>query len=294
MAPMLAFWRVTSAAAVLWLQPTFTGPTPGQLTRLFHSAGAVYDLAILIEQYRVERGVLPKAINARDLFQARFGKGDFADLATDGWGTALHIESTPGKGYLVVAAGADRKFDRASWSRREETRSTTDDIVLRDGVLVRSPVAWATTAASDVRGLDAGTNEAAARLRHQRTVANLRTIASAVLTYEIERNQVPPAKTIVALAQTLGSNIPLSDGWERPFHVAIDGRQWLVVSAGPDGRLDPKSWADNTAKSDDVVLRNGEIARNEAPPEASTESKLAEAIAGYKALRARFEAMRKQ
>lgn len=285
------------AIGAFFAESIFAAQPSDELVRVFDSIAAVYDAAILIEQYRAETGELPKANGVRELLQARFGDDSLValELAVDGWRTPLHIESAPGKGYLIVAAGSDRAFDRTNWSRRAEMNSAADDVVLRDGELVRSPVAWATAAAEDTGDLVQGMEQALEASRHRRTVVDLRSIAVDLITYELNENRMPAANTIGELAKQLGPETPRTDGWGHSFHVAIDTStsSYVLVSPGPDGTLDPWSWSEPSRASDDIVLQNGKIIRNETPAPAGGGEKLAESIAGYRALRARFEAMRR-
>ena len=59
---------------------------------------------------------------------------------TDAWGTPLRYEVLgDGKGYRVVSAGEDRKFDPKSWkTRAENLRDHAEDMVLENGEQVRT------------------------------------------------------------------------------------------------------------------------------------------------------------
>lgn len=90
------------------------------------------------------------ALVARQKDQRAFPAGDIAAAKAavepvyinraalyDAWGNPFHYEGTDG-GFLLVSAGADGKFDRASWSRGGELKSLDDDAVMTATGLSRS------------------------------------------------------------------------------------------------------------------------------------------------------------
>lgn len=279
--PVNAYTRgmlIKKAVVALAICSAFTAPlyaaSAGDLAMLFETLRLVSETGDVIEGLKAKNGALPKVSTPLELSHARSGDDAILDLMIDPWGTAFHVESDPAGGYLIVAAGSDRRFDRATWTKPAQTRSTADDIVMRDGTLVRSPVEWAVATAMEAAGDPVTQLERALLLgRHKRTVADLEMIALATEASQLDQ-KLRPAKSIDELAEALEPtyirNLPRADAWERPFHVDVDaaGGSYVVVSAGPDGTLDPKSWNDPSRSSDDIVLRDHRIIRNAEAPAA--------------------------
>ena len=234
---------------------------------VFQSLYFVYDAAGAIEAYRGKHGSLPKASGTVELSRAMTGDDGLAKYWIDPWGTPLRVDSTPGKGYVVASAGSDGKFDPSTWAERASTRSSADDIVLRDGELIRSPVDWAGTVFASTPGLDASRERLMAKSHHATTVGDLRAMASGIVVYQMQKGRLPQTSDMETLRRVLEpgyANVPATDGWGRQFHVEASGSTdaYLVVSAGPDGKFDAESWTNLSRPSDDIVLRNGEITRN--------------------------------
>lgn len=284
--------------------------SPGQvpLTRdvadVFNSLYLVYDAAGAIETYRARHGAVPTASSTVELSRAMIGDDGLAKYWIDRWGTPLRVDSAPGKGYVVACAGSDRKFDPSTWTERAATHASADDIVLRDGELIRSPVDWAGTAVASTPGLDASRERLLAKSRHATTVGDLRAMASGIAVYQIQKGRLPRTSDIEGLRRELEpayANVRLTDGWGHPFHVDASGStdSYLIVSAGPDGKFDRESWTNPSRPGDDIVLRDGEITRNaEWAPQridaaAAEVDRLLEAYAAYGAALQRFSQSRR-
>ena len=278
-------------------------PTQPSVTRdvadVFQSLYFVYDAAGAIETYRGKHGAIPKASGTVELSRAMTGDAGLAKYWIDPWGTPLRIDSTPGKGYVVASAGSDRKFDPSTWAERAATHSSADDIVLRDGELIRSPLDWAGAVFANTPGLEASRERIMAKSHHATTVGDLRAIASGIAVYQIQKGRLPRTSEIEALRRELEptyAHVPLNDGWGRPFHVGANGSTdaYLIVSAGPDGKFDQESWTNPSRSSDDIVLRDGEITRNadwrpqNLDAAAADVDRLLNAFAAYGAARQRF------
>jgi hypothetical protein len=288
---------VTLAVVFLCAPAARAQPTAEELAAVFDSLYKVYDMAGGIERHRAELHQLPQVSSATEMLQVLYGSADLQAMdkfQLDGWGNPLQVESAPGKGYVVAAAGSDRRFAPESWSKTEETHSAADDIVLRDGVMVRSPLAWAMAAAAQRSGLAAGSSREIERGRHGRTLATLRNTSGILMSYRTDHGRLPPARTPEELVRALGRDMDdVTDGWERPFHVAIDpaADRVTIVSAGSDGRLDPKCWSDPKRACDDIAMRDFVIVRGaDLPPRSGGDDRLAQSMAAALAAKGRFEA----
>ena len=247
----------------------------------FEALYNVYDTASILETLKVG-GKLPKISGPSELSRAKFGSDDMVEYLVDPWGTPLHIESIPGKGYVIASAGSDRKFDRSTWEKPAKTTSTADDIVLRNGKIVRSPEEWAVRQAKLTPERLKGE---LSRSKHAQTVAQLRAVMTAMDVYQIDAGKLPSVKVgdIEALAKHLEpkyvAKMPRTDAWGHKLDIAIvstlDG--YYLASAGPDGEH-------NT--DDDVVVEDGRFTRNEKPP---ASDRLVSFYTGYQAARMRLE-----
>ena len=246
----------------------------------FQALYNVYDTAAILESLKAG-GQLAKINGPAELSRAKFGNNGLVEYLVDPWGTPLHIESIPGKGYVVASAGSDRKFDRSTWEKPAQTTSTADDIVLRDGKMVRSPEEWALGLAKltpeRLRG-------ALSRSKHAQTVGQLRAMVSAMITYQIDAGKLPAVPDLDGLAKHLEPKyipkVPRTDAWDRKLEFAmvstLDG--YHLGSAGPDGKHET---------ADDIVVVDGRFTKGENPP---ADDGLVSAWAGYQAARRRLEA----
>lgn len=229
-----------------------------EIAPVLDSMAAVLDMAYEIERYSIQHGRLPAAKSRADLSQVLLGTDSMTALVVDAWGTPLHIDSDPDSShYIVASAGADREFDREQWwAARAATTSAADDIVIRNGEMVRWPEEWVLARFRAEEGDAARVlEESLERTRAVRTLADMMAIRTAVESYASEHGALPAA---------LPPGLPGTDGWGRPFAVMIDrdAKTYRVVSAGADGRLDEKRWSETGETRDyarDAVLRNGEI-----------------------------------
>ena len=247
----------------------------------FEALYNVYDTAGILETLEVG-GKLPKISGPAALSRAKFGNEALVQYLVDPWGTPLYIESVPGKGYVVASAGSDRKFDRSVWETAAKTTSTADDIVLRNGKLVRSPEEWARRQAKLTPERLKGEQ---LRSKHALTVSQLRAVMTALEMYRMDAGKFPAVKMgdIDGLAKRLepkyAKTMPRADGWNQKFDIAMEstGNGYYLASAGPDGNHDT---------DDDIVVENGRFTRNEKAP---ASDRLVSAWAGYQAARQRLE-----
>ena len=247
----------------------------------FEALYNVYDTAAILETLKVD-GKLPKISGGSELSRAKFGDEGLVEYLVDPWGTPLHIESIPGKGYVVASAGSDRKFDRSTWENAAKTTSTADDIVLRNGKIIRSPEEWAVRLAKLTPERLKGEQS---RSKHAQTVSQLRSLIVAMEAYQADAGKLPVVNVgdIDGLAKHLEpvyvAKMPRTDAWSHKFDIAMlsTGDGYYLASAGPDGEH-------NT--DDDIVVENARFTRNEKAP---VEDRLVSAFAGYRAARMRLE-----
>lgn len=102
------------------------------------------------------------------------------------------------------------------------------------------------------------------RSKQKRTMADIRTIATAIEAYETDHPDWKgatiegPAARLVSLLQPIYvKQIPLLDGWRRPFIVSVHpGVGYKIWSNGRDGTRVPKEGA-FTDFDGDMVYENG-------------------------------------
>src|ERR1041385_1722003 len=95
----------------------------------------------------------------------------------------------------------------------------------------------------------------------KRTMADMRSLATASEAYGTDYNKYPDAKTLAELANAIAPTyirvVPEKDGWGTPFayFVSADHQTYRFVSAGPDRKFDPSSLRLGTkpSASDDIV-----------------------------------------
>ncbi len=83
--------------------------------------------------------------------------------------------------------------------------------------------------------------EAMNRSRQSATIADMRTLASALERYAVEKSHYPIVKTVAALRPEIEprfiKQVPTRDGWEQPLEIAVDskGVSYTLRSPGKDG-----------------------------------------------------------
>ena len=111
--------------------------------------------------------------------------------------------------------------------------------------------------------------KAAARSHQERTMADVRSIATAwearatdFNTYAVTPSRSPDMASVSlrdmrrALVPTYIRVLPGRDGWDRPFQFATNGQNYFVRSAGADGKVDHFIGA-TTSYDNDLVYSNG-------------------------------------
>jgi len=103
------------------------------------------------------------------------------------------------------------------------------------------------------------------RGRQKRSMADMRTIATAVEAYAVDNSFYPRGVTDRAGAEihispTYLKNLPDNDGWRNNFVIQVDtlGRTYTVISYGRDASHDG-SWGNGSTQNfdNDIVYANG-------------------------------------
>lgn len=123
----------------------------------------------------------------------------------------------------------------------------------------------------------AALKESLARSKSLRTMADMRSLATASEAYATDFNHYPDATTVHQLAPIIQPiyirTAPLQDAWDHDFvYMSFNNRSsYRIVSAGPDGVVASESRKAGTRpskKSDDIIYENGEFIQ--APPDVPT------------------------
>lgn len=109
--------------------------------------------------------------------------------------------------------------------------------------------------------------DAIERGRQKRTMADIRTVATAVEAYAIDHSQPPPyGKTVLegAVAEDLEVShveaCPITDGWDQPlYYVSEDPDHYTIGSGGADRSVPDLTLNDGITHSTDadIVFSNG-------------------------------------
>jgi hypothetical protein len=113
-------------------------------------------------------------------------------------------------------------------------------------------------------GSEPGGDEASDLDRQKRTMADQRSIGTAVESYSIDNNAYPTASGMEELSefiQPIYLRTPATkDGWGRPFVVESTEKHYLIISLGKDGKRDesvtPGSFTDPNR---DIVFQDGQF-----------------------------------
>ena len=102
------------------------------------------------------------------------------------------------------------------------------------------------------------------RSNQKRTMADMRTLATAIEAYWTDHPDWRPANSAGSPARLAAllkpkyiKQIPMKDGWGRTFGVFVGGTDYTIWSLGKDAKRDPK-WSGPVTKFDnDLVYQNG-------------------------------------
>ncbi len=106
------------------------------------------------------------------------------------------------------------------------------------------------------------------RGRQKRSMADMRSIATAVEAYAVDNGFYPvsaalPATLETHISPTYLKNMPDNDGWRRPWSVIVDslGQNYTIGSAGRDGSFATQAAGITTDFDEDILYSNGVFIR---------------------------------
>ncbi len=184
----------------------------------------------------------------------------------DGWGAPLRFETSADRSHFrIVSAGTDGSFEALpplgtpASVRKRTVDEPGGDLVMEDGDLVQEWSDKAFAAAAEVAGKAAASRPApdaasvVARDAHRTTMASIRSIATAMEGYEVDKNSYPAGwiETIEKLlVPTYITNFPRLDAWGTPFRISSGPgmKHYRIVSAGADGVFEPLPYLEPEAR----------------------------------------------
>lgn len=102
------------------------------------------------------------------------------------------------------------------------------------------------------------------RSKQKRTMADMRTLATAIEAYWTDHPDWRPANSAGSPARLASllkpkyiQEIPVRDGWGRTFGVFVGGTDYTIWALGGDGKRDPKWNGPATSFDNDLVYQNG-------------------------------------
>jgi type II secretion system protein G len=103
------------------------------------------------------------------------------------------------------------------------------------------------------------------RGKQKRTMADLRSISTAIESYSVDNTTYPSVTTMSALSGVIEpvymTTIPASDGWGRSFAVDSSSVGYTVWSGGSDGGSLNYVGGATTRFTDSIVFANGQFAQ---------------------------------
>src|SRR5579885_1981198 len=257
--------KLSRAIAILTLSVPIAAHAADNRQAVLQTLATMVDTAYVIEHYALLHDHLPDAGSPAEL-ATELGDPALESSFVDAWGTQLRISIDPAaKTYLIVSAGSDRAFAPATWSWPDELNDPAADQLIRDGHIMRSAFKWAQPAGKESDAVA----DAVAWSKAVQTMADVRTVATAVESYAADHREYPKAADIDGLEKIVGA-IPRADAWGKPLKYSSDGVKYEIVSAGADQRFDSARPATKEMTPDlnrDLVYANGEFRREwEADP----------------------------
>jgi len=103
------------------------------------------------------------------------------------------------------------------------------------------------------------------RGKQKRTMADMRSIGTAIESYAVDANYYPTAATNVILQGVVQpvyiKSMPLVDGWNNNFVVASTTVAYTVSSNGKDGTATSCASGTTNAFAEDICFTNGQFVR---------------------------------
>ena len=104
------------------------------------------------------------------------------------------------------------------------------------------------------------------RGKQKRTMADLRSVGTAVESYSVDNNQYPLAGTNLILQGIIETgaymkSMPLKDGWNHPFVVASIATQYTLSSSAKDGTGTDCTAGQTHSFNDEICFINGQFLR---------------------------------
>jgi type II secretion system protein G len=104
------------------------------------------------------------------------------------------------------------------------------------------------------------------RGKQKRTMADMRSLGTAVESYAVDNNvypvvsDAPSLKTVVEAGAYI-KNMPTTDGWNNTFQVASVSSQYTIYSFGKDGSGTTCTSGTTTTFNDQICFINGQFLR---------------------------------
>jgi len=103
------------------------------------------------------------------------------------------------------------------------------------------------------------------RGKHKRTMADLRSIGTAVESYAVDNNVYPVANSAATLVTSVQpiyiKTMPTVDGWSNLFQVDSITTQYTLFSQGKDATTTTCAAAQTSTFADDICFINGQFLR---------------------------------
>jgi general secretion pathway protein G len=103
------------------------------------------------------------------------------------------------------------------------------------------------------------------RGKQKRTMADLRSVGTAVESYAVDNNVYPVAATAALLSNSVApiyiKVMPQLDGWNHTFVVDTISTQYTILSQGKDGSGNTCTPGTTSTFNDEICFINGQFAR---------------------------------
>jgi general secretion pathway protein G len=103
------------------------------------------------------------------------------------------------------------------------------------------------------------------RGKQKRTMADMRSIGTAVESYAVDNNVYPVAASANALSLLVApiyiKNMPQQDGWSHPYQVDCIPAEYTIYSQGKDGTGATCTPGTTATFNDEICFINGQFAR---------------------------------